>query len=723
MRRSGFWQFAIAVPILFLVASLGGCSSSSPIHTVTYPVPASITISPAPFLSMEIGTYQSFSPSILSSTKTSITEPVNYQSSNTAVLTVANNGLACAGSWDSLSSPAICTPGPVGVAQVTANALGVSSPATTVYVHQHIDKVVVSVLPIPNQPPPTNSCYSVGQTADYQAQAFSNGIDITATVGVFAWQASVTNVAALNISNPALLPGQVEVTAKVPGLTPLFATIGNVNSLPIYFTTCPVQSITLAVTSATSTSRTITPTVFDTLGNEIAGVPLTWSSSDPGAVSVSTAGDATGSATGGGATLIASCTPPTCNSGILPSLPVYPENVVTLFLPPPGTTQSATVTVYVSSSSCGTIDNCFSTIVPITAPANTLGNFINLPATPDSLVFNGQGSTAYIGTDSGRFGTVGLASVDTSTNSVSQLVSVPGKVLAVSPDGTKVIISDTAPEDGPNRVFVLDTGTSTSPTFQITGATAAAFSPDSLKAYIVAGSNLYLYSKVDGMRTIPLAAPANDVSFLSEGAFAYVAGGSPSALSVWRTCDGGSADTVAVPVVPTFIQTLPGAAKLLPSNSDTPDTFHMLAVAPPDIDIVGVNTTPSGCTPPLADEPVASFNLGQGNFVARQLIISQNGSTAYVIASNISSVLVFNIAGQTPSTISLSGNAMPLSAALTSDGTLLYVGASDGTVHVVSTLAGGDIQQISFPAGLCLNSAGLPFGGISCNPDFIAVKP
>src|SRR5579863_7085361 len=138
MRRSGFWQFAIAVLILWLIGGLGGCSSSSPIHTVTYPVPASITLSPAPYLSMEIGTYQSFAPSILSSTKTSITEPVNYQSSNTAVLTVANNGLACAGSWDSLSSPSICTPGGAGVAQVTASAQGVSSPTTTVFVHQHV---------------------------------------------------------------------------------------------------------------------------------------------------------------------------------------------------------------------------------------------------------------------------------------------------------------------------------------------------------------------------------------------------------------------------------------------------------------------------------------------------------------------------------------------------------------------------------------------------------
>src|SRR5208282_1763996 len=355
---------------------------------------------------------------------------------------------------------------------------------------------------------------------------------------------------------PALLPGQVQVTAKIPGLTSLFATIGTVNSLPIAFTTCPVQSITLAPTTASSTSTTITPTVFDTLGTEITGVPLTWSSSNPGSVSVSSGGGATGSASGGGASIIASCTPPTCNVGILPSLPIYPENVVNLFISPTGTTQTSTV--YVSTTSCGTTDGCFSTVVPITAPANAVGDSVILPATPNSLAFNGQGSTAYLGTNSGLFGTVGLAMLNTSTNALSQLVSVPGKVLAVSPDGSKVIISDTSAEDGPNHVFVLDTTTNTSPTFQITGATAADFSPDSLKAYIVAGSNLYIYSKVDGLQTITLAAPANDVSFLSEGAFAYVAGGAPSSLSVWRTCDNGRADTVAVPAVPTFIKTLPG---------------------------------------------------------------------------------------------------------------------------------------------------------------------
>jgi WD40 repeat protein len=269
-------------------------------------------------------------------------------------------------------------------------------------------------------------------------------------------------------------------------------------------------------------------------------------------------------------------------------------------------------------------------------------------------------------------------------------------------------------------VFVFDTASNTSPTFQITGATAAAFSPDSLKAYIVAGSSLYVYSKLDGLQTIALAAPAEDVSFLSEGAFAYVAGGASSALSVWRTCDNGRADTVAVPAVPTFIRTLPGTAKLLPP--DTSATFHMLAVDPPGIDILSVNTAPSGCTPPVADGPVASFSLGHGNFVPTQLIISQDGTTAYIIASNLNSILVFNIPGQAASAIALSGNPIPLNAALIADGTLLYVGASDGTVHVVDTAAGGDILQIPFPEGLCQDSSGRPFP-ITCNPDLLALKP
>src|SRR5277367_487128 len=146
MGRSGLVGFAVLVALLLLlVAGLVGCSGSSPVTTGTFAVPASVVLSPGPNVSLEIGAFQSFLASALTSTKTTIAEPVSYQSSNTAVLTVANNGLACAGSWNSLSSPQVCTPGPVGVAILTATAQGVSSPSTTVYVHQHIDKVVVSL--------------------------------------------------------------------------------------------------------------------------------------------------------------------------------------------------------------------------------------------------------------------------------------------------------------------------------------------------------------------------------------------------------------------------------------------------------------------------------------------------------------------------------------------------------------------------------------------------
>jgi hypothetical protein len=728
MSRSGLRIFEVSIGVVLLLAGFAGCGSNHAVNITNFAVPASITITPTPNLSMELGTNQAFSASPLTSARTPINEPVSFQSSNTAVVTVAANGLACAGSWDSLSTPQICTPGPSGIALITATAQGVSSPTTTVYVHQHIDKVVIKEIPPPPPlPPPPPGCRSVGQVRYYAASAYSHGADITSTAGVFTWQSLFSNVANLSTTATGLLPGQLQATAAVPGLTSLFASVGNTNSPPMDFLTCQVQSIALTVTSKTATSETIMPTVIDSLGTTIpSGSFLTWSSSEPGSVSVSSTGAASAVTTGGGATIIASCTPPLCNTGFYPSLPIYPENVETVITPGNGTTG----TVFASSTGCGISEGCISNIVPITAPANTLGTFQSLPATPNSLVLDRLGAKAYLGTNSGLLGSVGLAILNTGGGG-SQFKGAPGKVLAVSPDGSKVIISDTSPSDGPNQVFVFDAASSTSVNFQITGATAADFSPDSLKAYIVAGNNLYIYSKLDALQTIPLTAPANDVSFLSQGAFPYLAGGAPSAVTVWSTCHSSAffktpIDTISVATLPNFIKTLPGPAQLVPG--DATSTFHMLAVAPPSIDLISVNPPLSpavweGCTPVVVNQkPVQSFNLGRGNFVAKQLMLSQDGTTAYIVTSNPGSILVFNIPGQTSSAITLTGNAVPLSASLTPSGSQLYVGANDGTVHVVDTVVGGDIQQIAFPQTLCRDTAGLAFP-VTCNPDLVAVKP
>lgn len=718
---------AITTMLAFLVAVLAGCRSGSAVATTTYPVPTSISISPTPSLSLEVGTNQAFTASI---TPTSTTpQPVFYQSSNTAVVTVAANGLACAGTWNSLSSPQICTPGPVGVAQVTATAQGVSSPPTTVYVHQHIDKITLQDVCAVAQPPapctvPRNPCQSLNQNSlpqntVYEAHAYSRGTDITSTVGQFSWQGVNTGVATFSNTVPQLANivngvslNQVQVTAKTPGITPVYAAVGTANSVPVSFTTCAVQSIALQATESTTTSETIVPTVTDTVGNVVMAlgsqvtVPLTWSSSASASVTVTSSGVATGSFPGAAATIVASCTPPTCNIGFLPTQPIYPENAVEMIVQSSGSNTPATAMAYVGSTACGTTDNCVSEIIPVAVPTNAAASPIALPATPNSLLFNPQGTEAYIGTNSSRFGVNGLMVLDTTANTVTNFPSAPGKVLAVSPDGNLVIVSDTV--DVPNQVFVFNTTTNTSTAFLITGATAADFSPDSLKAYIVAGSTLYVYSKLDALQTIPLAAPANDVAFFAEGAFAYLAGGSPSAVMVRRTCDNGVADVVSTPAIPSFIRALP-------------DATRMFAISPPTVSVINVSAAPSGCTPPVSDT-VESFDLGRGSFSASQLLVSPNGSTAYIVSPSFSSIMVFDIGGETSSAIAIAGNALPLQASVSPDGTLLVVGTSDGTLHVVQTATNADTQQISFTQSFCQTTGGQSFG-ITCNPDLVGVKP
>jgi len=314
-----------------------------------------------------------------------------------------------------------------------------------------------------------------------------------------------------------------------------------------------------------------------------------------------------------------------------------------------------------------------------------------------------------MGTDLGLQGTKGLMRVDVSgaSPSVSEFTSVTGKVLAISPTGNKVIVSDTI--QTPNQVFIFDNSTNAATPFQITGATAAAFSVDGLKAFIVAGNTLYVYSTIDALQSKPLGFAGTDVAFLSQGGFAYIAG--PSTVGVWWTCDNApTPSTIPTSGTPSFLQSVPDASRMLALNS-------------PNIDVIQVDTTPGpiGCQPPISNT-LTSYNLGQGAFTAKQLIISPDGSNAYVIARNLPSIPVFSINNHISTAISLTGNVTPIAGALTPDGTLLFVTASDGSVHVLDTVVGGDIHQITFPptSYLCAQSDGT---ALYCPADLIAIKP
>ncbi|MGH9516312.1 MAG: hypothetical protein ACRD3P_11620, partial [Terriglobales bacterium] len=479
---------------------------------------------------------------------------------------------------------------------------------------------------------------------------------------------------------------------------------------PISVETCRVKSISIAAAPAndpsitsflvnSGTSTTLNATVTDIANQDVTGVPLTWSTSNP--VSVGASGAASGSvfggigsvigSSGGQSTVIASCTPPTCNAGIKPTLPIYPQAAINFDVS--STSSSASPTVYVTTTGCNsTTATCTPTLVAVSRSSATspftARTPIGLLSTPNSLVFDNIGGNAYLGVDSSDFNQKGLM-VFTGSN-LAQVRKAPGKVLAISPDRTSAVISDTV--DSPNLLFICQNCSANSPTvttFQISGAIAAAFSPDSLKAYILAGNNLYIYSKLDPLQTINLGGAANDVEFHPEGGFAYVAGPSTS-LTPYRNCDNTpiSSATLNTPHNPLLIRPLP-------------DGNSLLVLDPPNIDMVTVTSlTAIDCSGTITDT-ANTFDLGEGSFTPTQFFVSPDGSTAYILGNSSSGrmpfVMVFNVNTQTTSSLSLSNSATPLSASLSPDGKLLFVGADDGTLHVIDTTSGLDTQQVTFP--------------------------
>ena len=499
-----------------------------------------------------------------------------------APLSIASNGSACAGTWD--PSATICSPGTPGIALVTAVINRVSSPPTTVYVHQHIDSIQVVQA---ETPPPQYPCFSQGQTWQFEGIAYSNHVDITNTVGPMSWSSSNAGVVTTTPYVPPEQPNvlnQVQVTAKAPGITQLFATVSGTTSGPYAYTTCLIQALYLqiagqgqegnSITLNNGGSVSITATAVDTLyhianSTPLTSPPLTWSTTNPEVAAFSSSTNTTGinSATAranlGGATVFASCTPPTCNIGVLPSLPIYASDG----LLPDGTKGYGTISINVTSSSnpptytawaattdCGNALGCSSAMFAVTPGTTPIGSILSVPRTPNSMMFNHlSAGRVYLGSDQGLM----YADVTGSSPSVALVsnsstpcnVSLCGKVLTISNDGNLVVVSDTV--STPSQVYIYNgSNASIAPVDLILSnagetATAAAFSPDQLKLFILtqfqapppapAGTymgNIYVYSTVDAFTLVPPVTPGNATTFSTpanavissmDGSFAYVA--------------------------------------------------------------------------------------------------------------------------------------------------------------------------------------------------------
>lgn len=797
---------------------LGGCGG----HTVVSKsaIPARVTLNPGGSTSLQLGNTLRFSASAVNSSNANINVAFTFQSSDTSILNFAAGGQACAGRYDATFS--VCNPAASGAVQVTATADGVVSPPTLVFVHPPIDNIVVTEVP-PSPPYLTPvPCISQGQTMTLQATAYSQGVDVTPSVGPFSWQAASPSVVTITpiVSNPTygVATNEATATAASPGFTQIFASATNVSSSafqqftnnngPVwnFFETCPVQTITLQLGSAGSQqsgqtifvaskgkSQAVTAIVYDVIGNLVAKPSLTWTSSQPASVSApascTTSLTCTVSTAGPGAGIVtASCAPPSCNIGF----PLIPENLppstAALYTPVPvyaataisGVVNGAVTTtgVIASSVDCTSNFDCSVAFYNVSTSSNLPGTPVFLPTQPNSLAFDPAGDRAYVGSNFGAF-TINTANIGTASNPFGGLGTITGRVLAVSSNGQQAVFSDTV--HTPNQIYVVNAVNASSPTisdFAISGAVAAAFSPEGLKGYILAcvpgpvacssttGNTIFVYSTLQSMQIIPLTSPAGAVTFSSTGAFAFVTGGSiGSSVTTFNTCDN-SLSTPPPPNPPNpfviNLQSPPLFLQVLPAASAPPPVVQTLLTPVPNatgldvlvaldstgIDLIATDATVLGSgqppipspscpqyieqavnlspTPPNPTFPPQHIDFGLGTFHPISFFVFPDGSKVYVVTTDFSSILVYDFNTNSLSgSIPLQGGAIPVSASFTVDGTLIYVGGNDGMLHLVNTLSAADVKQISFPNLPDVNNPYCAFGAatIDCTLDLVAVKP
>jgi hypothetical protein len=536
------------------------------------------------------------------------------------------------------------------------------------------------------------------------------------------------------------------------------------------------------------TAQTAVATITDVMNNSslpntsgavvLSKIPLTWTSSNPGAItpaSSCTQSCALAITSPGAATITASCSPPTCNAGfpIVPASLATPAQITTcsnyfqasyphfagcqLLIPKPvyssnefiGLTNSqgiptpvqispaasisvvatgtpAPPTVFAASLGCAheLPENCITAAYSFsTSKASAGASNIN-PVPLNSFLFDPPGVRIYAGGDFGAL-TINPASFGTNTSAFTSLGTVNGKVLAVSANGNSAIFSDTV--HTPNQVYVTS-ATAATVALSIPNASAAAFSPDGLKIFIIGGTNsssLYVYSALQQLQgPIALSGPATAIRFAPNGAFAFIAesaNGTTSAnVTAFSTCTNQvaldlvgtqGAAVVNLPADPLVMRVLPNLHIDGPDSlgNPIPDGIHVLVLDATGFDIltaaVSAPTTGTLCPQGLAfvqSPPPALFQrieLRQQIASPANFFASPDGTLLYVANPSSSTILTYSfLLGATTGGIQLEGDATPLSSDMSVDGSTIAVAGSDGLVHNVSTLTGGaDLSQISFP--------------------------
>ena len=691
--------------LIALAAFLAGCGGSKSANTAV----AQVLVSPSS-ASLVAGQVLGLSTTAVNSADANVATTFTFHSSNTAVATISPGGLVCGGIWDSTfvvcnGTDALGNP-VAGSATITVTAGNVTSGPVTIAVHPSVTSVSVD-------PVSAGTCFSVGETHQFKAHAFHNGTEITSLVGDFNWFTSDATVATVDANGLG--------TARVPGLTGVVARIGATTAPTTPFKTCmpallslhlagDVGTPTTSVTMNTSDTKTLLADMIDEKGAFISPAPITVFSTNP--VVGTNAGGTITAQSPGGAGFVASCAPPTCGNGL--NTPIYSN----LFSATVSGSSPNTTTVYAASSFPPPINTTIPLVpIDISKSPPVVGAAIPLPGTPNSIVFDRTGARAFIGT------AVGLVVLDASANTVSLLApGIIARVLAVSPDGNKAVLSNAAndPSTGnpiePNaanqRVWVFDRQANTLTTFVAAGAVAANFDDDGFKAYIAANNgNIYVFSPSLTFATVNIGGSNTDVVNLPSGPFVYVV--NSAGLQVLSTCNNVQQGTTPATNTPNlqFVEAIKNKDQIIAVDSSGVDiiTANVTPLTPP------TNITAANCAPNVSySNQFVDFGLGA--FTARQLFVASNGSHFAVLPAAHNRVLTV-LPGTGAGTAFLpAGGTEALGGGMTPDGSFLWLGiAGTNSVDRINLL--NNIDDIQVPMSF-KKSDGSP-----APPDLVALRP
>jgi hypothetical protein len=656
-----------------------------------------------------------------------------------------NSGRLCGGTWNRNSGGGIpdytyCIPtNKSGVAYISASADGVTSNPLPIFIHPVVTSIVLggpssncttdpttaccplaTVGAVTAPPYLANSCLSQGSTAQLVARVFAgtgaNQTNISCLTGHL--QYTVQGASSLTAVSPVVSIDQNGVaTANQPGSVLISANISNAASSAGYFSTCPPASIALAapgaLTSGTPTNPVVVnqnnpqplqTTVLDTKGNPITGMTVEYESTSPTTIP---AGSSVAPILAGAASLSAVCQPPNCNSSAYNQIGLFgnglPITSNSINLTAPGTNSTV---LYMASTQSLYVGSRDFTQTGLAQP------FL-LPYLPNSMVITNDGSTIYMGSSTAL---MVLNAVNTLAITRTDPTS-PGTVLAVSPDGSMIVIGDPV-----KQVTTLESSSGSAVTTYGGVGTHAEFSPDSQTVYITAGNQVLIYSAYTGWTSITPATtagtPVTDVAVTVPAVGAYFAGPTTTARGY---CPSSTATTVGGVVTETNV--------FYPPADNSPAITDRIAATNDGLHILGATVTPAPALNDLRVEipagnangpqvtvvcPVGNQTTGSGGttgttggltFSNTRSTISLTPVTATaitgVLPTSDSTLAVVTYTGSggvlpayapsasgsgTISYIKLSGTATaPIAGVISADNSTIYVGTqTDNLVHLIN---------------------------------------